>query len=54
MHKNKKGGFIRTGSTQFFYGDTSSDKNQLVYTAEGEVQNNLPKYRGGQTIKYKQ
>ena len=53
MHKNKKGGFIRDGSTQFFNGNTTSHKNQLVYTTEGKVQNDVPENRGGQTIKYK-
>ena len=53
MNKNKKGGFIRAGSTQFFNGNTGSDKNHLVYTTEGTVKNDLPENRGGQTMKYK-
>ena len=53
MNKNKKGGFIRDGSTQFFNGDTGSDKNHLVYTTKGTIKNDLPENRGGQTMKYK-
>ena len=49
--KSLKGGFIRGGVPQHFYGSKNTNVRN-VYNTEGTIYKDAAKYRGGQEMKY--